>query len=74
VPGLEQHRFVAGSDQSSVEPLRQRPGLQANPRNLQILASQEVDQGFRLARYLRFTHHLASRVDHAHTRLFQRHI
>jgi hypothetical protein len=74
VARLQQHRLKAGLDQRGLEPLRQRPGFQADARQPQIETGQEADQRLGLAGYLGLSHDPARGVDHAHAALVQRHV
>jgi hypothetical protein len=71
VPRLEQHHLKPGRDQASVQPLRQRARLQADPRHANLQTAEEPDQGLRLAGHLRLAHDPAGAIHHAHAALFQ---
>jgi hypothetical protein len=72
MPGFQQHRLEACLAQASVQPLRQRTGLQPDPRHLQAKLAKPANQRLRLTRHLRLAHDPAGGIDHAHTAVFQR--
>ena len=57
-----------------MQPLRQRPCFEADPRGSAGLVPEPGDQRLRLACHLRLADHLPGRVHHANARLFQRHV
>jgi hypothetical protein len=70
--GLEQHHVEPGLGQAGMEPLRQRPGLEADPGDRQAEPAAEPGQRLGLAGDLGFPHDPAGRVDHAKAAGFQR--
>ena len=71
-PRREQHRLEPGLGEARVEPLRERPRLQADAGQRQTQLAEETDERLRLAGDLGLTHNPPRRVDHAHAAPFQR--
>ena len=71
---LEQFHRQAGRLQASKEPLRQRPGLQADPRHRRPMCREPGDQHLRFAGHLGLFHDLALGIYDAHARAVQRHV
>jgi len=74
VSRLQKNRFKPSPGQAGVQPLRQRPRFEADPRNREAKPFKALDEHFRFARDLDFPHNLAASVDNAHARPLQRHI
>ena len=72
--GLEQHDLEPGLRQAGVQPLRQRPGLEPDPRHHQAELAEEPNQRLRLARHLGLADDPSAAIHHAHAALFQRHV
>ena len=54
-----------------IQPLRQRPGFQSDPRQAEAKRREPDDQHRRLARNLALAHDLAARIHNANARAFQ---
>src|SRR5437762_465162 len=57
-----------------MQPLRQRPRFQPDPRHPSLQPAEEPDKGLRLARHFCLAHDLAEAIHHAHAAVFQRHV
>lgn len=62
---LHKDRIKTSFDQSLIQPLRQRPGLQANRRDAAVQIIQPARQNLRCAFYLCLFEDLAILADHA---------
>ena len=71
---FQQGRLEPGRAQPGMQPLRQGPSLQPDPRHRQTKLTEEVNQRLRLARHLGFPDNLPARVHHAHAAVFQLHV
>src|SRR4051812_47801395 len=60
--GLKQHDIKAGSNNTSVEPLRERPGLQADRDRRGLQELNELHQNLRLAWHLKLAADLSITV------------
>jgi hypothetical protein len=74
VPRLQQLDRKSNVPQRRVKPLRQRAGLQSDPLKPKPNRAEPRDQCSRLARNLRLPNNLASRINNAHARAFQRNV
>jgi hypothetical protein len=71
VPGLEQFNWQPGIAHARIEPLRQRPSLQPDPRHSNPQTAKPSNQDLGLARHLGFAHDPPARVDNADARAVQ---
>ncbi len=71
VPRLQQLDRKAGCPHPRIQPLRKRPGLQADPHQAQTCRPEPRNQRLRLARHLPLPHDLPVRIHNANTRAFQ---
>jgi hypothetical protein len=69
--GLEQHDLEPGLRQASMQPLRQRAGLEPDPRHHQAELAEEPNQRLGLTRHLGLSDDPSGPIHHAHAALFQ---
>jgi hypothetical protein len=69
--GLEQHHGQTGLDQTSMQPLGERAGLQPDLGEGQVKLQKEPHQRVGLTQHLGFTHDLTLIIDNADAALFQ---
>jgi len=69
--GFQKLDYKPGLPHRRIEPLRQRRGLQPDPRNAKSKRAKPRDQRLRLACNLALANDLAGGVHNAHTRVFQ---
>src|SRR6516165_4835084 len=74
VPRLDTDHQQACFGESAEQPLRQRPGFQSDPPAAVGRVTQNLQQGFWLARYLHFPHDPARLIHNADTRLLDRYV
>jgi hypothetical protein len=72
--GLEQHDLEPGLRQASMQPLRQRSGLDPDPRHHQAVPAEEPSQRLGLTRHPGLPDNPSGPIHHAHAALFQRHV
>jgi hypothetical protein len=74
VPGLEQLDRKIDRLHRRVQLLRQRPGLQADPRHRRAVFAESGNQRLRLAQDLRFPQDAPRSIDNADAGAFRRHV
>jgi hypothetical protein len=74
VPRLDTDHRQACFGESAEQPLRQRSGFQSDPLEAVGRVTQNLQQGFRLARYLHFPYDPARVIHNADTGLLDRYV
>jgi hypothetical protein len=71
---LKQHDIEANPDETGVEALGERPGLQTDADRSWLQVLEELHQGLRLGRHLELAVDFTCGIHHTHAAQFQRHV